>query len=184
MEKNQSSNPSWIKQNFKVLLLTVFLSAMVASGIAWAAAKIAPPIPTNPDQVMRTALAAIGRSASWSVTVTNAAAVDAWASANLPAELAVLATRQAVINILVEHCDETDNDKLACTRLGPDTNVPALDCTAGATMNGKPLPFIGTFMQYQVRQIFDQTTAANSSVPLWVRGRTATAVDLCFTATF
>lgn len=163
-----------------------FLFALLLiSPFVLAGNKIAPAVQTNPDQVMRTALSGLGRSASWMVQVSSAApAIDAWVAASHPAELDVLVTRQSVINIAVEHCDTVDTAVPVCVRFGPDTNTPALDCSGTITQNGKPLNNLNALFQYQGRQIFDQTLAANSSVPIWVRGSSATVVNVCITATW
>lgn len=153
------------------------LAAIVAQLVA--AAKVAPSIPPEADTVMRTALAGLGRTSSWTESVVNTAGEDLWASANVPAEL-TNAVRSQIRYIVVKHSDETDQTVSACVRLGPDTNSPTLDCAA-ASQNGDPLLSLGAFTMFQVRSITDQATAANSVVPLWARGSTATAVNLTVT---
>ncbi len=169
-------SPSLSRLVLSVGLLGLLVSFLtVASGVR---AQVAPPIPPSADDVTKNALAGLGRTASWTVNVPNAAAVDLWATA--PADLATVSVRAQIRYILIEQSDSVNVDKAACVRLGAATNVPALVCTAGS-QNGKPLTSFGASFQIQARPITSATVPANAVVPLWARAATATSVHLTIT---
>lgn len=161
---------------FALLVLLLALPVLAADNVA-------DPLPGSAEPILRNAQGGIGRTATWVVAVDSGAAVDAWATA--PAELRTAidarSVRSQVRYVIAEHCDVTDAAVPACVRMGPAADSPALSCTAGS-QNGKPLNAEGRFFLLQIRPIATASSISGSSVPIWLRGSSATAVDICLTA--
>jgi hypothetical protein len=135
-----------------------------------ATAKTAPPLPTDASQVTRNALGGLGRESGWCEQV-GAASENLWASSHVPSELDNQ-VRSLIRYVKLTHIgngtNTNDDSTPVCTRLGPDTDSPALSCNLSTpTANGDVILSKGAFKVTQVRPITTESSAANSVVPLW-----------------
>ncbi len=156
-------------------------SVLIFAPVAYATAKVAPPLPESSD-AMRAALSGMGRTSSWTVAVTTTAA-NAWEAASVPTDLDTTPERSLVRWLYVEHCDETDDTIDVVVRLGPATDTPALVATAGSA-NGKPLGAVraGFLLELRPLPLESPALVANDAVvPVWLRAASGT-VDVCITA--
>ncbi len=163
---------------------------MFAAYIA-ATAKTAPPLYTDVSTVQRMTLGGLGRTSSWCEPVTTAAE-NLWASSRVPSELSTASARSLVrwerVNHMGNQVNTTNDDTVACIRLGPDTDAPSLTCAPGAVVdggaapseNGDPLLGKGTSKTYADRPITTEGVAADAVVPIWARAA-GSYVILCVT---
>ncbi len=144
-----------------------------------------PPPYTDPQLTITNALGGVGRLQGWSKIIGIATTKDLLADANIPTDIqadvespiVTTATRFVTVTLTCGSgtgCAVAAGDGV-CARLGPDTDSPALTCTAPTisahtsphSNGGCYLTTLGQSCTFTIRPIASCTSYATCHQPLW-----------------